>query len=181
LLNQKQELRNHLLTKLRMMSQITKSDKTIALCLNLEKHLNSLTDCRIIGCFNPMLHEPDWSDHFVHYEKFYFALPYRLKEVGEMNFQKVDFNNIKSGKSAFVKKSDNEVVPDILMIPGVAFTKKMERLGLGKGYYDRYLAKFPLIKKIGICFEEQIINNVFCEIHDMKMDAIITDKKIYKS
>lgn len=63
---------------------------------------------------------------------------------------------------------------DLMIIPGIAFDKDNNRLGYGRGYYDKYL-KDKNIYKIGICFKEQIVDNIDIEEHDIKMNLIITD------
>ncbi len=65
---------------------------------------------------------------------------------------------------------------DIIIIPGVAFTKDGHRLGRGKGYYDRFLKKLsPETLKIGACFPTQIIEKMPCETHDIKVDIVICE------
>ena len=46
------------------------------------------------------------------------------------------------------KNSKTEVVPDLVLVPLVAFDRQLNRIGYGKGYYDRSLAKIKKIKKI---------------------------------
>ena len=65
---------------------------------------------------------------------------------------------------------------DLIIVPGVMFDKKMNRLGYGKGYYDKYLSK-KNIYKIGLCFNDQVIDILPCEKHDIKMNMIITEKE----
>ncbi|NDV59274.1 5-formyltetrahydrofolate cyclo-ligase [Bacteroides sp. 519] len=62
---------------------------------------------------------------------------------------------------------------DLAIIPGMAFDSKGNRLGRGKGYYDKLL---PLIKapKIGICFPFQLLNTIPVEQFDICMDKVIT-------
>ena len=69
------------------------------------------------------------------------------------------------------------VVPDVVLIPGLAFTLLGDRLGKGKGYFDKYLSSLKVIK-IGVCFEEQIIPALPTEAHDVQVDFVVTDKKI---
>lgn len=64
---------------------------------------------------------------------------------------------------------------DLAIIPGVAFDTKGNRLGRGKGYYDRLLPKLQA-HKIGVCFSFQIANEVPTEEFDIRMDEIITEK-----
>ena len=68
----------------------------------------------------------------------------------------------------------------LVLVPGLAFDLKGGRMGYGKGYYDRYLARYPRCYKIGICYERQIVPKVFCDPHDISMDALVTDEKFYE-
>jgi len=66
---------------------------------------------------------------------------------------------------------------DIIIVPGVAFDRKMNRMGRGKGYYDRFLAGFKA-KKIGICFDYQLFDDIPCDRNDIKMDIIISENDL---
>ena len=68
---------------------------------------------------------------------------------------------------------------DLIIVPGVSFDNKLNRLGFGKGYYDKYLIN-KHINKIGICFDKQIAELLPIDNHDIKMDMIITEKRVYK-
>lgn len=63
---------------------------------------------------------------------------------------------------------------DFIVVPGVAFDQKGNRLGRGKGYYDRLLPHIPSAYKAGICFPFQLVEEVPAEPHDIRMDIIIT-------
>lgn len=63
---------------------------------------------------------------------------------------------------------------DFIVVPGVAFDRKGNRLGRGKGYYDRLLPHIPSAYKAGICFPFQLVEEVPAEPHDIRMDIIIT-------
>ena len=63
---------------------------------------------------------------------------------------------------------------DLIIVPGVAFDKSNNRLGYGRGYYDKYLSNKD-IYKIGICYSEQLIDKIEVEDHDIKMDLVIKD------
>ncbi len=64
------------------------------------------------------------------------------------------------------------------IIPGIAFSENGDRLGFGKGYYDRFLAEFKGLK-IGICYDFQVLPEIPTSPHDVKMDLIITETRIY--
>ena len=63
---------------------------------------------------------------------------------------------------------------DLIVVPGVAFDAKGNRLGRGKGYYDRFLCQHLEVKRIGICFDFQFVDEVPSEPFDIRMDEVIT-------
>ena len=70
---------------------------------------------------------------------------------------------------------------DVFVVPGIAFDKKGGRIGFGKGYYDRLLAKArPDSKKIALAYEMQIVDDAYSEEFDFRMDAIVTEKEFYE-
>ncbi|PLW94352.1 MAG: 5-formyltetrahydrofolate cyclo-ligase [Marinilabiliales bacterium] len=62
---------------------------------------------------------------------------------------------------------------DIILVPGLAFDKHMNRLGRGKAYYDRFLPNTQAIK-IGVCFAEQYFDFIPAGKSDIRMDNVIT-------
>ncbi|HIZ26994.1 5-formyltetrahydrofolate cyclo-ligase [Barnesiella sp. An55] len=64
-----------------------------------------------------------------------------------------------------------------IVVPGVAFDRAMNRLGRGKGYYDRLLQQISA-RKIGICYGLQLLDEIPAEPHDIKMDLIVTENNI---
>jgi len=66
---------------------------------------------------------------------------------------------------------------DLIIIPGVAFDRSGNRLGHGKGYYDKLLKKTK-VTTIGLCFEFQLLEKIPMEVHDESVDIIITEKGI---
>ena len=68
---------------------------------------------------------------------------------------------------------------DMVIIPGTGFDPQGNRLGYGGGYYDRLLSNsVKHIPTIALAFEEQIEEKIPAEPHDIKMDIIITDKRV---
>jgi 5-formyltetrahydrofolate cyclo-ligase len=68
---------------------------------------------------------------------------------------------------------------DLVLVPGVAFDLRGHRLGRGKGFYDRWLADFTG-KKIGVAFDEQLVNAIPAEKRDVRMDFILTPTRCVK-
>lgn len=66
---------------------------------------------------------------------------------------------------------------DLIIVPGIAFDRKMNRLGRGKGYYDRFLPKLSA-PRAGICFEFQLKDQIPSDANDIKMDYIISENEL---
>jgi 5-formyltetrahydrofolate cyclo-ligase len=64
---------------------------------------------------------------------------------------------------------------DLIIVPGVAFDKRGNRIGFGKGYYDRFLKGYRG-KKIALAYEFQLVDSIKTEEHDERVDEIITEK-----
>jgi 5-formyltetrahydrofolate cyclo-ligase len=65
---------------------------------------------------------------------------------------------------------------DLILVPGIAFTRSGRRLGRGGGHYDRLLASLaPTTPRLGVCFSTQIVDDLPVEEHDMAVDAVITE------
>ncbi|MEG2353659.1 MAG: 5-formyltetrahydrofolate cyclo-ligase [Clostridium sp.] len=67
---------------------------------------------------------------------------------------------------------------EIILIPGVAFDVKGNRLGFGAGFYDRFLPQALNAIKIGICYDFQLLDSIPIDIYDIPVDMIITENKI---
>ena len=98
----------------------------------------------------------------------------------------MDFFNWSSNDPLIINKygipepiSNKVRFPNILLVPVVAFDDKMNRVGYGGGYYDRYIKKikkkFKIIT-IGLAYSYQRVNKILTNKHDMRLDFIITDK-----
>jgi len=69
----------------------------------------------------------------------------------------------------------------LVIVPGIAFDRRGNRLGFGKGFFDRFMKKLPKkTKKIALAFSRQIIPRVPSTKQDIKVDYIITEKNILK-
>ena len=63
---------------------------------------------------------------------------------------------------------------DVAIIPGMGFDTRGNRLGRGKGYYDRFLARIPSLYKIGVCFPFQKMPGIPADDNDIMMDEVIS-------
>ena len=68
---------------------------------------------------------------------------------------------------------------DLILVPGVAFALSGNRLGRGKGFYDRLLAKISGVK-CGVGYDFQLLEKIPAEPHDAKVDFILTPARCVK-
>ncbi len=103
---------------------------------------------------------------------------YEIKKTSELEPGYMDILEPKVSEVRKVKLNDI----DIIVIPGTGFDTKGNRLGYGGGYYDRLLADADNhIPTIALAFEEQIVDEIPAEPHDIKMDIIVTDERVIKT
>lgn len=121
-------------------------------------------------------------------KKIRVALPRVGKDGCSMEFCYIEsMEDVESGYRGIPEPSDRcrraEEVSDsenrVILVPGVGFDKTGNRVGYGKGFYDRYLAGHSFRKKIGIAFGFQIFEEVESGADDIRMDVVVTEKEIY--
>lgn len=67
---------------------------------------------------------------------------------------------------------------DVILVPGLAFTRDGQRLGRGGGFYDRLLSQLPArALKLGVCFDLQIVERLPSEPHDQRVNAVVTENE----
>ncbi len=108
-----------------------------------------------------------------------------LKTNNRMHFYKWDKNNIlEINRFGMLEPTllFNHIVPDIMLVPLLAYDSKNNRLGYGGGFYDRYLNKYLKshnnILTIGIAFSFQKYHKLPVSINDVKLNYILTEKGI---
>ena len=92
-----------------------------------------------------------------------------------------DFSDLEPDKMGILTPKSNQAAIDpfdIAITPGLGFTEKGDRLGYGRGYYDRWFSKNTVNTKIGIAFEVQIVETLPLEKTDLPLDFIVTEKRI---
>ena len=68
---------------------------------------------------------------------------------------------------------------DAVLVPCTAFDAGCMRVGMGKGYYDRYLPHCKKAVKIGIAFEAQKVAAAAADEYDQRLDCYVTEKEVY--
>ena len=68
---------------------------------------------------------------------------------------------------------------DLVVVPGLAFDRRGYRIGWGGGYYDRFLAQVQAVK-IGLCYDELVLDCIPGESHDVPVDLVVAETTIYQ-
>ena len=113
-------------------------------------------------------------------DKKILAIPFivgkgEMRAVEVPNFDALEFGalNILTVK----KNLRNFIAPaqiDCIIVPGAAFDKNFNRLGLGGGYYDRFLLQAVNAKKVALAYDFQLVDSLPIENHDTKINFILT-------
>ncbi len=87
-------------------------------------------------------------------------------------------------KFGFLEPAESVIkVPDVMLVPILAYDNKKYRLGYGKGFYDRYLnkylKKFKNILTVGVAFSFQRHHKLPINQNDVKLDFVLTEKGIF--
>lgn len=69
---------------------------------------------------------------------------------------------------------------DLVLVPCTAFDAACRRVGMGKGYYDRYLPRCTRAVRLGVAFEVQRVAFAAVDEHDQRLDGYVTDGGIYR-
>ena len=141
---------------------------------------------KIIGGYYPVNYEVDDLEILKKFvkKKVKISLPV-IKKNFKMNFIQCSLDNtFVINQYGIPEPSDGKVVcPDILLVPIVAYDRKLNRLGYGAGFYDRVIKSLKKIKNIitiGLAFDFQEVYFIPVSKYDQKLDYIVTNKKILK-
>lgn len=91
--------------------------------------------------------------------------------TGKLGLAVPDPNHLKLANAADI---------DLVLVPGVAFDKQGNRLGMGAGYYDRFLPKVERAVLAGVCFSMNVLDYIPTEQYDLPMHYLITELGIVR-
>lgn len=114
------------------------------------------------------------------------CVPYIVSDTEFVPVQITDFDDfvmdryqIRSVKNADRKIAAAEI--DMVLVPGVAFDFSGGRMGMGAGYYDRFLVSVPQAKLMGIAYSSMIQPELPCTEYDIPVTYIANEKGIFKA
>ena len=140
----------------------------------------------IIGIYYPILYEVDVLKilEFNILNKCIISLP-KIKNDKIKFYEWNKTNIMEVNKFGILEPilTNNQVSPNVILIPLLVYDDKKNRLGYGKGYYDKflgnYLKKNKNILTIGIAFSFQKYKKIPISKNDIKLDNILTEKGIF--
>lgn len=116
----------------------------------------------------------------------HIVIPVCVPETKKMIASRViDFeNDLQEGSWGLLEPKKETLRPisssqiDLIIVPGLAFTKAGHRLGYGGGYYDRFLSSLTRnVPSIALAYELQLVDHLPVENFDIPMDYILTEKE----
>ncbi len=176
----KTELRREMRLRLRTLGA-TRAEKSCAITAAIAEHPAFLRG-RLIALFAPLPSEPDIEGLW---QKKTRGFCYPRVVGDEIEFVEVHTLDelVPSAWNSTVREPAQpgaRIVPpseiELILVPGLAFTRDGLRLGRGGGFYDRFLARLPTsAMKLGVCFDLQIVSELPTEPHDQHLPAVITE------
>ena len=118
------------------------------------------------------------------FKKINFLLP-KIKKNHSIDFFKWKKNDTLNLSKYGIPEPINSIniTPDAILVPLLSFDKKKNRIGYGKGFYDKFLMKFlkknKKILTVGVAFSFQKHHNLPINDDDYRLDYIITEKGIF--
>ena len=141
---------------------------------------------KIIGGYYPVNFEVNTLNFLNKLDKkgYKICLPV-IKKNKQMDFYLWKFKDLLKLNKFGIPEPEKikKVIPELILVPLVAFDKNLFRIGYGGGYYDRYIEKYLIKKnilKVGVAYSFQKINKVPINKFDKKLDIIITEKYTLK-
>ena len=171
----KQELRKTMRQINRSLSADERTRLSEELWSAVESH-EAFASAQTIALFSSLPDEPDTASALSRWSATkHLVVPRVEGEV--MHFYDYHPAVMSTGSFGISEPESGEVIDpttiDLILVPGVAFTAAGDRMGRGKGFYDKYLVQLRRdAVKMGICYPHQIVEELPTEPHDVQMDVI---------
>ncbi|MDD3049135.1 MAG: 5-formyltetrahydrofolate cyclo-ligase [Bacilli bacterium] len=161
-------------------SLLSEEERSIKSNEIVEQLIPLLADKKTIAIYIPIENEVDVTSLMFLYQA--LGVP-KIRNQEDLDFflihdvqelEKGTFNILEPTSSVWMAPDDF----DAIIVPLVAFDENKNRIGQGKGYYDRYLKQTQALK-IGVAFDVQKVNAFPVDEYDVPLDYIVTETKIY--
>ena len=172
---EKEEMRMIMRQRMQRMSAEDRIAMSEQICRRLRDN-DIFREAKVVMMFYPILNEPDVRPLM---EEFYQSKTILLPVAHRKDIEMRRYTGkecLHRGKFGIPEPRSNTFTgaPDLIILPGVAFDKKANRLGRGGGYYDRFLHHFHHVHKFAVAYDFQIVDKVPMAHSDVQLDAVFT-------
>jgi 5-formyltetrahydrofolate cyclo-ligase len=158
--------------------------RSASLCAQVIR-LPAWTSAQVVGLYAAHAHEPSLATLWAARGERIFCFPRVLGEGAAYErlafFRVADPTELELSRWGLLEPPADpvrEISPaaiDLVVIPGMAFTIGGDRLGRGRGHYDRFLAHLsPRAVTVGVCFAERLLSAIPTESHDFRLHTVLS-------
>lgn len=180
LTEKKESIRSYVAKRRYALSDDEIKQKSLLISENLFR-LDSFNRSKRIALYSPILNEVRTSQVFLKSIELEKEVYFPRVNGSSLDFYRIhDLNQLKVGNFSVLEpecsliKVDPQQI-DLFIIPGLAFDDSGNRLGYGKGYYDRTLINIPEQNRVGLSYSFQILNFIPANDNDQKVGAVVTE------
>ena len=182
----KAELRRWMRQRLATQTATQRAAADTRICENLQTFLQMLRLRRLLA-FAPSGHEPNIRPvlEWVLQKGIRLAFPVGgateifFREVPHLGFLRTGpWGILEPDASCATVTAEDLTESAVALVPGVAFCQDGLRLGRGQGYYDRFLARYPTVYSVGVCYSVQLLEELPCQRWDQRVQALCTEQGV---
>ena len=140
---------------------------------------------KVVALYSPIHNEVDTSEVLAEAQAIEKTVLFPAVAGQSLIFRRIgEFDQLREGTFGIAEPAEScqsydPHTIDVIVIPGVAFDLHGKRVGYGKGFYDKTLHQLEgQGRLVGFCYDFQLVDNITNEPHDVKMDLLITEKRV---
>lgn len=178
ILTEKRKVRRDVRAKIAMLSSEDKREQS-ALIFSKIASSEQFSKASVVALYVSLADEPQTADFIAALSQSKRVVVPRI-EGDEMDFYDIAEGLQRGAFDIMEPIADKPIEPsqiDLMILPGVAFTRQGARLGRGKGFYDKYLSRKGFrAKTIGVCYACQVVESLPTEEHDRTLDEVVSSE-----
>ena len=178
ILTEKRKVRRDVRAKIAMLSSEDKREQS-ALIFSKIASSEQFSKASVVALYVSLADEPQTSEFIASISQHKRIVVPRI-EGDEMDFYDIAEGLQRGAFDIMEPIADKPIEPsqiDLMILPGVAFTRQGARLGRGKGFYDKYLSRKGFrAKTIGVCYACQVVESLPTEEHDRTLDEVVSSE-----
>lgn len=180
----KRQFREEFLKKRRELPHAERASRSLLIQENAKKFI-SWDQVETIGLYANQASEVQTGLLFKSAREMHKSIAYpRVTNEEEIQYYLIDeLSDLMLGTFG-INEPLNSIIPipidslDIIVVPGLVFDKFGHRLGYGRGYFDRILKSVDNKKVVGLAFENQIVDQLPVQAHDIRVGVIVTESGV---